>query len=57
MPLFLHPFAVQRSVTFSTGPFQDQGTVWNLSCTGWRISGDLPMGPGEEPLIDRPALE
>jgi hypothetical protein len=21
--------------------------VWNLSCTGWRLSGDLPMRPGE----------
>jgi len=24
-----------------------QGTVWNLSCTGWRLSGDLPVRPGE----------
>jgi hypothetical protein len=23
------------------------GTVWNLSCTGWRLSGDLPMRPEE----------
>ncbi len=22
--------------------FQGQGTMWNLSCTGWRFSGDLP---------------
>ena len=21
--------------------------VWNLSCTGWRLSGDLPMRSGE----------
>jgi hypothetical protein len=21
--------------------------VWNLSCTGWRLSGDLPMRTGE----------
>jgi hypothetical protein len=21
--------------------------IWNLSCTGWRLSGDLPMRPGE----------
>ena len=38
---------VQCSVTYNAGPFQDQGTVWNLSCTGWRLSGDLPMRPGE----------
>ena len=31
----------------NAGPFQGQGTVWNLSCTGWRLSGDLPMRPGE----------
>ena len=21
--------------------------VWNLSCAGWRLSGDWPMRPGE----------
>lgn len=40
-------FPVQCSVTYHAGPFQGQGTVWNLSCTGWRLSGDLPMRPGE----------
>jgi hypothetical protein len=40
-------FPVQCSVTYNAGPFQGQGTVWNLSCTGWRLSGDLPMRPGE----------
>jgi hypothetical protein len=34
-------------VTYNAGPFQGQGTVWNLSCTGWRLSGDLPMRRGE----------
>jgi hypothetical protein len=33
--------------TYHAGPFQGSGTVWNLSCTGWRLSGDLPMRPGE----------
>jgi hypothetical protein len=50
MPFVLRPFRrfhVQCSVTYSAGPFQGYGTVWNLSCTGWRISGDLPMRPGE----------
>jgi len=36
-------FPVYCSVTYNAGPFQGQGTVWNLSCTGWRPSGDLPM--------------
>ena len=40
-------FPVQCSVTYYAGPFQGHGTVWNLSCTGWRLSGDLPMRPGE----------
>src|SRR5713101_8232406 len=40
-------FPVQCSVTYHAGPFQGQGTVWNLSCTGWRLSGDLPMRQGE----------
>jgi hypothetical protein len=40
-------FPVQCSVTYQAGPFQGQGTIWNLSCTGWRVSGDLLMLPGE----------
>ena len=40
-------FSVHCSVTYSAGPFQGQGTIWNLSCTGWRLSGDLPMRSGE----------
>jgi hypothetical protein len=40
-------FLVESSVTDNAGPFQGQGTVWNLSCTGGRLSGDLPMRPGE----------
>jgi hypothetical protein len=50
MPFSIRPFRrfpVQCSVTYNAGPFQGQGTVWNLSCTGWRLSGDLPMRPGE----------
>jgi hypothetical protein len=50
MPFALHSyrrFPVQCSVTYNAGPFQGQGTVWNLSSTGWRLSGDLPMRPGE----------
>lgn len=50
MPFSIRPFRrflVQCSVTYNAGSFQGQGTVWNLSCTGWRLSGDLPMRPGE----------
>jgi hypothetical protein len=49
MPFSIRPFRrfpVHCSVTYNAGPFQGQGTVWNLSCTGWRLSGDLPMRPG-----------
>ena len=27
---------------YNAGLSQGQGTVWNLSCTGWRLSVDLP---------------
>ncbi len=50
MPFSIRPFQrfpVQCSVTYNAGPFQGQGTVWNLSCSGWRLSDDLPMRPGE----------
>ena len=50
MPFTLRPyrrFPVQCFVTYNAGPFQGQGTAWNLSCTGWRLSGNLPMHPGE----------
>ena len=50
MPFSIRPyrrFPVQCAVTYNAGPFQGQGTVWNFSCMGWRLSGDLPMRPGE----------
>ena len=50
MPFTLRPyrrFPVECFVTYSAGPFLGQGTVWNLSCAGWRLSGDLPMHPVE----------
>ncbi len=40
-------FPVVCTVTYNAGPFQGQGTIWNLSFTGWRLSGELPMRPGE----------
>ena len=50
MPFSIRPFRrfpVQCAVSYNAGPFQGQGTIWNLSCAGWRLSGDLPMRPGE----------
>jgi hypothetical protein len=46
MPFSIRPyrrFPVHCAVTYNSGSFQGQGTLWNLSCTGWRLSGDLPM--------------
>ena len=34
-------------VTYSVGRFQGHGTVWNLSLTGCRFSGNLPLRVGE----------
>jgi hypothetical protein len=50
MPFSIRPSRrspVQCSVTYHAGFFQGQGTIWNLSCAGWRLSGQLPMRPGE----------
>jgi hypothetical protein len=50
MPFSIRPdrrFPVHCTVTYHAGPFHGHGTIWNLSCTGWRLSGDLPMRPGE----------
>ena len=40
-------FPVCCPVTYHAGLFEGQGTVWNLSLTGWRFSGDLPLRIGE----------
>jgi len=34
-------------VTYPCGLFEGHGTVWSLSLTGWRFSGDLPLRIGE----------
>jgi hypothetical protein len=50
MPFVLRPyrrFPVQCPVSYSSGPFNGVGTVWNFSLTGCRLSGDLPMREGE----------
>ena len=40
-------FPVHGSVTYNAGPFKGQGTVWNLSLSGWKLSGDLPLQVGQ----------
>jgi hypothetical protein len=48
MPFSFRPFRrfpVQCFVAHNAGSFQGQGTVWNLSWTGWRRSA-----PGSAPL-------
>ena len=50
MPFWVRPsrrFPECYPVTYQCGDFEGHGTVWNVSCTGWRLSGDLPMRPGE----------
>jgi hypothetical protein len=48
MPFSIRPCSpVLYSVSYNAGPFRGKGTVWNLSCTGWRLSGDLPLRIGE----------
>ena len=50
MPFSIRPFRrfpLHSSVSDYAGPFQSQGTVWNMACSGWRLSGDLHRRPGE----------
>lgn len=55
MAFILRPyrrFPVCWSVTYSTGPLKGHGRIWNLSCTGCHITGDLPMRPGVTLLLN-----
>lgn len=40
-------FPVCCPVTYQVGDFEGHGTVWNLSHTGWRFSGNLPLREAE----------
>lgn len=42
-----HRVPVVSSVTYENGLQEGQGIVWNLSPTGWRLSGDCPLAPGD----------
>ena len=49
MPFVLRPYRrlpVVSPVTYEHGWREGRGIVWNLSSTGWRLSGDLPLEPG-----------
>jgi hypothetical protein len=50
------PFSIRPSrrfpiccpvVTYQCGNFEGHGTVWNVSLTGWRFSGNLPLRDGD----------
>ena len=50
MPFLIRPsrrFPECCPVTYQCGDFVGHGTVWNLSLTGWRFSGNLPLRIGE----------
>ena len=34
-------------VTYQYGDFEGYGTVWSVSLTGWRFSGNLPLRIGD----------
>lgn len=42
-----HRFPVCCPVTYQLGDFEGHGHVWNLSLTGWRFSGNLPLRVGK----------
>jgi PilZ domain len=50
MPFAIRPyrrFPVCYPVTYHAGLSEGFGTVWNISLSGWRLSGDLPMRVGQ----------
>jgi PilZ domain len=40
-------FPVYCSASYHAGLFQGQGTVWNFSLSGWKLSGDVPLQVGQ----------
>ena len=40
-------FPVQCNATYHVGPSQGQGTVWDFSSSGWKLSGDVPLQVGQ----------
>jgi PilZ domain len=42
-----HRFPVCCPVTYHAGLSEGCGTLWNISLSGWRLSGDVPMCVGQ----------
>jgi hypothetical protein len=60
MPFVLRPFRrspVQCAVTFNAGPFQGQGTVWNLSLNGVETLGRCSAASWADVFLDRQFAE
>jgi hypothetical protein len=50
MPFSIRPhrrIPVSCPVTYHAGLSEGHGTIWNISLTGWRLSGDLPLRMGQ----------
>lgn len=50
MPFIIRPdrrFPVVIPTTYENWSQEGQGIIWNLSSTGWRLSGDLPLAIGD----------
>jgi hypothetical protein len=50
MPFTIRPyrrFPVCYTVTYHAGLSEGCGTVWNVSLSGWRLSGDVPLHIGQ----------
>ena len=50
MPFTIHPsrsFPMCCPVTSQTGLSEGHGIVWNLSLSGWRLFGDVPLHGGK----------
>ena len=50
MPFTIRPFRrspIQCTATYRVGPSEGQGTIWNFSLSGWKLSGDVPLRVGQ----------
>ena len=50
MPFTIRPFRrfpVQCPISYHAGPSKGQGTLWNFSVNGWKLSGDVPLRVGQ----------
>jgi hypothetical protein len=50
MPFSIRPhrrIPVCYPVTYHAGLSEGSGTLWNISLSGWRLSGDVPMRLGQ----------